>query len=61
MDRLVPSYHNLVTQAGLQVNLVLLTWLTQTHMKAILAGHRTNDPRLFLAYTRCALNSTLLI
>nr|XP_019009377.1 transcription initiation factor TFIID subunit 2 [Kwoniella pini CBS 10737]OCF48158.1 transcription initiation factor TFIID subunit 2 [Kwoniella pini CBS 10737] len=41
MDRLVPSYHNLITKAGLQ-----------THIKSILAGQRTNDARLLLSYTR---------
>ncbi|WRT69673.1 uncharacterized protein IL334_006663 [Kwoniella shivajii] len=41
MDRLVPSYHNLVTKAGLQ-----------TYIKSILAGQRTNDARLLLSYTR---------
>nr|XP_019043571.1 transcription initiation factor TFIID subunit 2 [Kwoniella bestiolae CBS 10118]OCF22501.1 transcription initiation factor TFIID subunit 2 [Kwoniella bestiolae CBS 10118] len=41
MDRLVPSYHNLITKAGLQ-----------THIKSILAGQATNDARLLLSYTR---------
>lgn len=41
VDRLVPSYHNVVTQAGLQAQ-----------MKSILVGKRTNDPRMFLSYTR---------
>lgn len=41
VDRLVPSYHNVVTQAGLQAQ-----------MKSILVGQRTNDPRMFLSYTR---------
>lgn len=41
VDRLVPSYHNVVTLAGLQAQL-----------KSILVGQRTNDPRLFLGYTR---------
>ncbi|WVR08077.1 hypothetical protein IAU60_005123 [Kwoniella sp. DSM 27419] len=41
MDRLVPSYHNLITKAGLE-----------THTKYILAGLRTNDVRLLLSYTR---------
>ncbi|CAK9784528.1 unnamed protein product [Cutaneotrichosporon oleaginosum] len=41
VDRLVPSYHNVVTQAGLQAQ-----------MKSILVGQRTNDPRMFLHYTR---------
>ncbi|KAK8849657.1 hypothetical protein IAR55_004992 [Kwoniella newhampshirensis] len=41
MDRLVPSYHNLVTKAGLQ-----------SHIKSVLAGQRTNDLRLLLSYTR---------
>ncbi|WVQ66072.1 uncharacterized protein L199_004250 [Kwoniella botswanensis] len=41
MDRLVPSYHNVITKAGLQ-----------THIKSILAGQITNDARLLLSYTR---------
>lgn len=41
VDRLVPSYHNVVTEAGLQAQL-----------KSIMVGQRTNDPRLFLSYTR---------
>ncbi|OCF35231.1 transcription initiation factor TFIID subunit 2 [Kwoniella heveanensis BCC8398] len=41
MDRLVPSYHNLITKAGLQ-----------TYIKAVMAGQRTNDPRVLLSYTR---------
>jgi len=41
VDRLVPSYHNVVTEAGLQAQL-----------KSILVGQRTNDPRIFLSYTR---------
>lgn len=41
VDRLVPSYHNVVTQAGLQAQ-----------MKSILVGQRTNDPLMFLHYTR---------
>ncbi|BEJ12391.1 hypothetical protein CspHIS471_0208510 [Cutaneotrichosporon sp. HIS471] len=41
VDRLVPSYHNVVTLAGLQAQ-----------MKSILVGQRTNDPRMFLHYTR---------
>ncbi|GMK55103.1 hypothetical protein CspeluHIS016_0201590 [Cutaneotrichosporon spelunceum] len=41
VDRLVPSYHNVVTMAGLQAQ-----------MKSILVGQRTNDPRMFLHYTR---------
>ncbi|WVQ96010.1 hypothetical protein IAU59_003110 [Kwoniella sp. CBS 9459] len=41
MDRLVPSYHNLVTKAGLQ-----------TYIKGVMAGQRTNDARVLLSYTR---------
>ncbi|WVF68463.1 hypothetical protein IAT40_003229 [Kwoniella sp. CBS 6097] len=41
MDRLVPSYHNLVTKTGLQ-----------TYIKAVMAGQRTNDARVLLSYTR---------
>jgi transcription initiation factor TFIID subunit 2 len=41
VDRLVPSYHNVVTEAGLQAQL-----------KSIMVGQRTNDPRIFLGYTR---------
>lgn len=41
VDRLVPSYHNVVTEAGLQAQL-----------KSILVAQRTNDPRIFLSYTR---------
>ncbi|WWD20285.1 hypothetical protein CI109_104761 [Kwoniella shandongensis] len=41
MDRLVPSYHNVVTKAGLETNI-----------KSILASQRTNDMRLLLSYTR---------
>ncbi|WVQ79213.1 hypothetical protein IAT38_001309 [Cryptococcus sp. DSM 104549] len=41
VDRLVPSYHNVVTKAGL---------LSQ--IKSILAGQRTNDARELLSYTR---------
>lgn len=41
VDRLVPSYHNVVTKAGLEAQ-----------MKSILAGQRTNDSREFLSYTR---------
>lgn len=41
VDRLVPSYHNAVTKAGLEAQ-----------MKSILAGQRTNDSREFLSYTR---------
>jgi transcription initiation factor TFIID subunit 2 len=41
MDRLVPSYQNIVTEAGLK-----------TTLKFVLASHKTNDARLFLSYTR---------
>ena len=41
LDRLVPSYHSVVTDAGLK-----------TMIKLIYAGYRTNDPRVFLSYTR---------
>lgn len=41
VDRLVPSYHNVITEAGLQAQL-----------KSIMVGQRTNDPRIFLSYTR---------
>lgn len=41
VDRLVPSYHNVVTKAGLEAQ-----------MKSILAGQRTNDSRELLSYTR---------
>lgn len=41
VDRLVPSYHNVVTQAGLVAQL-----------KSIMVGQRTNDPKVFLSYTR---------
>lgn len=41
MDRLVPSYHNVVAQAALK-----------SKLKFILAGHQTNEPHIFLPYTR---------
>ncbi|OXC60064.1 hypothetical protein LQV05_005617 [Cryptococcus neoformans] len=41
VDRLMPSYHNVVTKAGLEAQ-----------MKSILAGQRTNDSRELLSYTR---------
>nr|ODN87996.1 transcription initiation factor TFIID subunit 2 [Cryptococcus depauperatus CBS 7841] len=41
VDRLVPSFHNVVTKAGLQAQI-----------KSILAGQRTNDARELLSYTR---------
>ncbi|ORY34750.1 hypothetical protein BCR39DRAFT_514465 [Naematelia encephala] len=41
MDRLVPSFRNVVTEAALQ-----------SQLKAILAGQRMNNPRTFLPYTR---------
>jgi transcription initiation factor TFIID subunit 2 len=41
VDRLVPSYHNVVSQAGVQAQL-----------KSIMVAQRTNDPRIFLSYTR---------
>jgi hypothetical protein len=41
MDRLVSSFQNIVTEAGLRAIL-----------KFVVAGHRTNDSRLFLSYTR---------
>lgn len=41
VDRLVPSFQNVVTRAGIQAS-----------MKGILSGAMRNDPRQFLAYTR---------
>ena len=41
MDRLVPSYQNVITQAGLQ-----------TQMKLVMTGQLTNDAKMFLGYTR---------
>ncbi|WVQ77717.1 hypothetical protein IAR50_007407 [Cryptococcus sp. DSM 104548] len=41
VDRLVPSFHNVVTKAVLQ-----------SQIKSILAGQRTNDARELLSYTR---------
>ncbi|KAK4688551.1 transcription initiation factor TFIID subunit 2, partial [Tremellales sp. Uapishka_1] len=41
MDRLTPSYHNVVTQAGLH-----------TIFKTIFVGLQVNNPRPFLPYTR---------
>jgi len=41
MDRLVPSFQNVVTEAGLR-----------TMLKFVVASHKTNDARLFLSYTR---------
>lgn len=44
MDRLVPSYHNVVTIAGLDLKLQLT-----------MLGLIPNDVRFFLGYTRCVL------
>ena len=41
LDRLLPSFGNIVTKAGLEA-----------HLKSIMIGQITNDPRLFLGYTR---------
>jgi len=41
LDRLLPSFGNVVTKAGLEA-----------HLKSIMIGQITNDPRLFLGYTR---------
>lgn len=55
-DRLIPSFGNVVTKAGLEVRLsrrgkpTLLT--QQAHLKAIMIGQITNDASLFLGYTR---------
>lgn len=53
MDRLAPSYHNMITEAGLRVSSLRCHRANpKAQMKFVLAGHRTNDPRLFLSYTR---------
>ncbi|ORX37731.1 hypothetical protein BD324DRAFT_623057 [Kockovaella imperatae] len=41
LDRLVPSFHNVITEAGLK-----------TRVKLVLSGHLFNDSRPFLGYTR---------
>jgi transcription initiation factor TFIID subunit 2 len=46
MDRLIPSFGNVITKAGLEA-----------HLKSIMIGQVTNDPRLFLSYTRYVIST----
>ena len=55
LDRLLPSFGNVVTKAGLEVCSSFGFGRVsdpQAHLKSIMIGQITNDPRLFLGYTR---------
>ena len=58
MDRLIPSLHNVVTVAAIEVgvqltmNVSLLNWAAQFHMLLAMAGLVAHDPSLFFPMTR---------